>query len=286
MTHTIQLKLIIHLIPQTIITILKNNTSNITNNITRRNHNNYEHNVIKKVHNHIKHINNYDTEINYYNKKPHSKKQYYNFYHGNFNFRKIENISLTQQTDITNNITETNHQTITYVDNNYLNNDKIATTVVNTIPGINENYLWIPETSDNVVPGLDSLLTYIQSKYATLTALQNSLTNINNTINTEMQNLQMEINNIENNPGTGNVSKEPHYHTSHTDFMYQRNTTNNDNRRQFVIQNHYFTYQRKGNNELVIQALNIIVADLQNQINNLSSGSGGGGGDPDGIGTV
>ena len=68
--------------------------------------------------------------------------------------------------------------------------------------------------------------------------------------------------------------------------MYQRNTTNNDNRRQLVIQNHYFTYQRKGNNELANQALNIIVADLQNQINNLSSGSGGGGGDPDGIGTM
>ena len=61
--------------------------------------------------------------------------------------------------------------------------------------------------------------------------------------------------------------------------MYQRNTTNNDNRRQPVIQNHYFTYQRKGNHELQTQALNLIVADLQNQINNLSGGgscSGGG----------
>ena len=53
--------------------------------------------------------------------------------------------------------------------------------------------------------------------------------------------------------------------------MYQRNTTNNGNRRQFVIQNHNFTFQRKGNNELAIQALNIIVAELQTQINNLSS---------------
>ena len=100
------------------------------------------------------------------------------------------------------------------------------------------------------------------------------------------QTLQTEITNIEITPGTGNVNKQNHYHTSHTDFMYQRNTTNNDNRRQFVIQNHYFTYQRKGNNELAMQALNIIVADLQNQINNLNSGGGGGGGDPDGIGTA
>ena len=73
-----------------------------------------------------------------------------------------------------------------------------------------DNYLWIPETSDNVVPGLD---------------------NVNNTINTEIQNLQTEINHIEiSNPGTGDVSKESHYHTSHTGFMFKRNTTNNDNR--------------------------------------------------------
>ena len=63
-----------------------NNTSKITNNITRHNHN-YEHNVIKTVHKHIKHINNYDTEIVYYSKKSLHKKQYYNFYHDNFNFR-------------------------------------------------------------------------------------------------------------------------------------------------------------------------------------------------------
>ena len=66
--------------------------------------------------------------------------------------------------------------------------------------------------------------------------------------------------------------------------MFQRNITKNDNRRQFVIQNHYFIYQREGNHELAIQTLNLIVADLQNQINDLSTPSSGGGGDPD-IGT-
>ena len=53
--------------------------------------------------------------------------------------------------------------------------------------------------------------------------------------------------------------------------MYQRNNTKNDNRRSYIIQQNHFTFQRKGNNELAIQALNIIVADLQTQINNLSS---------------
>ena len=94
------------------------------------------------------------------------------------------------------------------------------------------------------MPGLHSLLTYTQSKYAALTALQNSITNISNTINSEIQNLHTEMNNIEiTNPQ--NVSKESHYHTSHTDFMYQRNTTNNDNKRQFVIQNHYLHINEK-----------------------------------------
>ena len=49
-------------------------TNNITNNITRHNHNNYEHNVIKKVNKHLKHINDYDTEINYYNNTPLNKQ--------------------------------------------------------------------------------------------------------------------------------------------------------------------------------------------------------------------
>ena len=52
-----------------------------------------------------------------------------------------------------------------------------------------------------------------------------------------------------------------------------------------MTQNHYFTYQRKGNHELQIQALNIIVADLQNQINNITGGDPGSG-DPDSIGTI
>ena len=61
---------------------------------------------------------------------------------------------------------------------NHLNNNTIATVILNPTPPLTENYLWIPETSENVAPGLDSLITYIQSKHATLTALQTSLTNI------------------------------------------------------------------------------------------------------------
>ena len=102
---------------------------NTTNDITRHNHNNYEHNVIKNVHKHIKHIDNYDIGVIFFSKKSLNKKQYYNFYHDNFNSRKIEDISLTQQIDITNNIFENITHTINYVDNNYLNDNRIATII-------------------------------------------------------------------------------------------------------------------------------------------------------------
>ena len=69
--------------------------------------------------------------------------------------------------------------------------------------------------------------------------------------------------------------------------MYQITNHNYDNRRQFVIQNHGFTYQRKYNTnnlELMIQTLQQQVNQMQTQINSLSS-DGGGGEDPD-IGTM
>ena len=67
--------------------------------------------------------------------------------------------------------------------------------------------------------------------------------------------------------------------------MFEKKVTNHnyDNRRSYVTQQNYFTYQRRGSSvdlEVAVQALNIIVADLQNQINNLNSNQiGGDGGD-------
>ena len=180
----------------------------------------------------MKHTNNYDTEINYHNKKPLNTKIYCNFYNDNFNFIKIENISLSQQTDITNAITETNTQTINCIGNKYLNNSTIATIIVDPTPSLNDNYLWIPEVSDNVVPGLDPWITYQNQKFASISTLHNSITHINTSTNKEVQHLQTEINNIEiTRPATGGASKNLSYHTSLTDFMYQRSTTKNDNRR-------------------------------------------------------
>ena len=72
------------------------------------------------------------------------------------------------------------------------------------------------------MPGLDSLLINLQSKYATINALQNAIANINNTLNNEISSIQTEIDNLEVNTQQ-NVSKELHYHTNHIDFMFEKN---------------------------------------------------------------
>ena len=78
----------------------------------------------------------------------------------------------------------------------------MATVILNPTPSINDNYLWIPEVSDNVVPGLGSILTCSHIKYATLTSLQNAATFINHNIQTEINSLRIP------NQGNVNVSKE------------------------------------------------------------------------------
>ena len=132
--------------------------------------------------------------------------------------------------------------------------------------------------------GLDRLLTYFQSKFATINALQDAMNNINDTVNNDISNIQAEIGNIEIN-NQQNFSNNLSYQTNHTDFMYQRNDTKHGNRRSYVIQQNYFTYQRNGNQELEIQALSVIVSDLQTQINNITSNSPPDNNDPD-VGTM
>ena len=57
-----------------------------------------------------------------------------------------------------------------------MNNNRIATIEVNPVSELLvDRYIWTPETSDNVVPGLASLLTYLESQYVTLITLNNAV---------------------------------------------------------------------------------------------------------------
>ena len=67
----------------------------------------------------------------------------------------------------------------------YIYISKISTVMLNPTPSTNGHYLWTPEVSDNVAPGLDSMITYIQPKCETLITLQNAIINEHNIIQTE-----------------------------------------------------------------------------------------------------
>ena len=59
--------------------------------------------------------------------------------------------------------------------NHYLNNDKIATIILNPTPSRTENYLWIPEgISDNVVPGLDHIFNLDSIKTCDISSITES----------------------------------------------------------------------------------------------------------------
>ena len=84
----------------------------------------------------MKHISNYDTG-KYYNKKPLNKHNSYHFYNGTLNFRKNAILSNSQQTGIRNNLKETNTQITNYIGDDCLNNDKIATVILNPTQPLN-----------------------------------------------------------------------------------------------------------------------------------------------------
>ena len=71
-----------------------------------------------------------------------------------------------------------------------MNNDTISRYVLNPgyiVGGSLEERIWSPNPSDDVVPGSESILEYIELKYATIASLQNAITAMSNHIQTEKQ---------------------------------------------------------------------------------------------------
>ena len=100
-----------------------------------------------------------------------------------------------------------------------MNNDKLSRYVLN--PGfivddsIEEQYMWSTNPSDDVVPGLESILEYLELNYTTITSLQNAITDVSNHVQTEIDNIE-----IPTNPSVSKITRH-HY------VNYEHNTIKN-----------------------------------------------------------
>ena len=71
--------------------------------------------------------------------------------------------------------------------------------------------MWSENPSDDVVPGLEPILEYLELKYATITSLQNAITDMNNHIQTEMDNIEFSTN-----PNASKITRHRYINHEHT----------------------------------------------------------------------
>ena len=114
---------------------------------------------------------------------------------------------------------DTNALAMTYIGDNYLNNDRISRYILNpgySVDGsIEERFMWLPNPSDNVVPGLEPILKYFELNYATIASLQNAITDMTNHIQTEIDNIDFPTN-----PDAGKTTR--HYYINHGHNIFKR----------------------------------------------------------------
>ena len=79
--------------------------------------------------------------------------------------------------------------TMIEVEGSYVNKESISRYV-----NLNFELQWFPFISDDVVPGLKSILEYLELNYATIASLQNAITDMNNHIQTEIANIEFPTN--------------------------------------------------------------------------------------------
>ena len=107
-------------------------------------------------------------------------------------------------------ITASYNQAMLEVEDSYLNKDYIATYIT-----IDNNLQWFPRISDLFVPGLESLLEYLQLNYATTTSLQNAITDMSSHIQTEIDNIYFPTN-----PNAGKITR--HHYINHEHNMFKK----------------------------------------------------------------
>ena len=233
--------------------------------------NNHEYHVTKKQYTEETHnIYNIDKSKSYNIK--------HNSYSDDHHYHKKQNINNSIINNITRKNTINNTENILNVKHDYSTKNYMSKNYKSQIDYIEHN---LYKKQDNIT------FNNLNNMYKHINNYSNDVTN-NYKIN-KIQNLKKNYYNFtddiifnktsnsysnDTNYTTTNNNKNLSYHTNHTDFMYQRNNTKNDNRKHIVLQNHYFTFQRQYNTnhlELQIQSMQLQIEQMQAQINNLSS---------------
>ena len=99
--------------------------------------------------------------------------------------------------------------------------------------------IWSPNPSDNVVPGLESILEYLELKYATITSLQNATTDMSNQIQTEIDNIE-----IPTNPSVSKITRHHYINYEHTTIKTINKHIHNKNT-YYNFYNDTFNFKKK-----------------------------------------
>ena len=106
-------------------------------------------------------------------------------------------------------------QTMLEVEDSYVNIESISRYIT-----LGNNRQWLPFISDDVVPGLLPILEYFELNYATITSLQNAVTDMSNHIQTEIDNIEFPTN-----PNASRITRHNYINHEHNIIKKVNNHT-------------------------------------------------------------
>ena len=128
-------------------------------------------------------------------------------------------------------------QTMLEAEDSYVNKESISRYIT-----LDNNRQWFPFISDDVVPGLLSILEYLEINYATITSLQNAITDMNNHIQTEVDNIDFPTN-----PSGSKITRQ-HYINHEHNIIKKVNNHIHNKKNYYNFYNDTFNIKKKGNN--------------------------------------
>ena len=103
---------------------------------------------------------------------------------------------------------------------------------------LDNNRQRFPFISDDVVPGLLSMLEHLESNYATITSLQNAIADMSNHIQTEIDNIEFPTN-----PGGSKITR--HHYINHEPNIHKKVNGHIHNNKYYKLYNDTFNFKKK-----------------------------------------